>query len=183
MGRVKLQLVVPASPGISELPSSSLCGLLHTKAGHPLWYDGSWQSGCFLSSWGHWHPATPYLQGGSIAHMGSFHLLKTLACQEWNNVARTAGGGAGARCKGTPSPLCTGGPEDTEETAGGNKFLIRGCTPSGVWIREPSGLPWWLSGKEATCQCRRCGFHPWSGKIPHAAEHLSPCATTTESVL
>ena len=24
-----------------------------------------------------------------------------------------------------------------------------------------SGLPWWLSFKESTCQCRRCGFYPW----------------------
>ena len=24
----------------------------------------------------------------------------------------------------------------------------------------------WLSGKEFTCQCRRCGFNPWIGKIP-----------------
>ena len=24
------------------------------------------------------------------------------------------------------------------------------------------------------------GFEPWSGKIPHATEQLSPCATTTE---
>ena len=28
------------------------------------------------------------------------------------------------------------------------------------------GLPWWLSGKEFTCQCRRRGFYPCSGKIP-----------------
>ena len=28
------------------------------------------------------------------------------------------------------------------------------------------GLPWWLSGKEPTCQCRRCGFHSQVGKIP-----------------
>ena len=27
------------------------------------------------------------------------------------------------------------------------------------------GLPWWLSGKESACQCRRCGFDPWVGKI------------------
>ena len=27
------------------------------------------------------------------------------------------------------------------------------------------------------------GFEPWSRKIPHAAEQLSPCATTTEPVL
>ena len=23
------------------------------------------------------------------------------------------------------------------------------------------GLPWWFSGKESTCQCRRHGFDPW----------------------
>ena len=28
------------------------------------------------------------------------------------------------------------------------------------------GLPPWLSGKESTCQCRRCGFNSWVGKIP-----------------
>ena len=27
-------------------------------------------------------------------------------------------------------------------------------------------LPRKLSGKESTCQCRSCGFHPWVGKIP-----------------
>ena len=24
------------------------------------------------------------------------------------------------------------------------------------------GLPWWFSGKESVCQCRRCRFDPWS---------------------
>ena len=28
------------------------------------------------------------------------------------------------------------------------------------------GLPRWFSGKEPPCQCRRCGFDPWVGKIP-----------------
>ena len=28
------------------------------------------------------------------------------------------------------------------------------------------GLPRWLSDKEPACQCRRCGFSPWVGKIP-----------------
>ena len=28
------------------------------------------------------------------------------------------------------------------------------------------GLPWWLSGKEPTCQCRRCRLSPWIGKNP-----------------
>ena len=44
------------------------------------------------------------------------------------------------------------------------------------------GLPWWLSDKESACQCRRHRFDPWSGKILHAVEQLSPCATTTEPV-
>ena len=34
-----------------------------------------------------------------------------------------------------------------------------------------------------TCQCRGHGFDPCSGKIPRAAEQLSPCATTTEPAL
>ena len=25
-------------------------------------------------------------------------------------------------------------------------------------------LPWWLSGKESTCQCRRHSFDPWVGR-------------------
>ena len=45
------------------------------------------------------------------------------------------------------------------------------------WVR----LPWWFSGKESACQCRRCTFDPWSGKIPHAAEQLGWCTTTTEA--
>ena len=27
------------------------------------------------------------------------------------------------------------------------------------------GLPWWVSGKEAACQCRRCQFDPSVRKI------------------
>ena len=42
---------------------------------------------------------------------------------------------------------------------------------------------WWLSGQESVGQRRRHRFHPWSRRIPHAAEQLSPCATTLEPVL
>ena len=45
------------------------------------------------------------------------------------------------------------------------------------------GLPWWLSGKESACQCRRHGFNPWSGRIPCVMEQLSPRTTTVEPVL
>ena len=35
------------------------------------------------------------------------------------------------------------------------------------------GLSWWFSDKEYTCQCRRHGFDPRTGKIPHDEEQLS----------
>ena len=38
--------------------------------------------------------------------------------------------------------------------------------------KHQSGLPWWLSGKEFACQCRRHGLDPWTRKIPHAAKRL-----------
>ena len=44
-----------------------------------------------------------------------------------------------------------------------------------------SGLPWWSSGKESSCQFRGHGFHPWSGKIPHVVKQLSLCTTTAEA--
>ena len=40
-------------------------------------------------------------------------------------------------------------------------------------------LLWWLCGNKSACQCRRCGFDPWSGRIPQALEQLSPCTTTS----
>ena len=45
------------------------------------------------------------------------------------------------------------------------------------------GLPWWLSGKESACQCRIHKFDPWSKKISHAKEQLSPSTTIIELVL
>ena len=54
-----------------------------------------------------------------------------------------------------------------------------------IWVNYKMqflGLPWWRSGWESACQCRGYGFKPWSGKIPRAAEQLSPWATTTEPV-
>ena len=49
--------------------------------------------------------------------------------------------------------------------------------------KERQGFPWWLSGKEFACQCRRYGFNPSSNKIPHAEQQLSLWATTTETRL
>ena len=38
--------------------------------------------------------------------------------------------------------------------------------PQRCQVIRGKGLPWWLSGKEFACQCRRHGFHPWVRKIP-----------------
>ena len=68
-----------------------------------------------------------------------------------------------------------------------NLFSITTCTTNanyGVHLPQKSicRLLWWLSGKESTCQGRRHRFNPWSRKIPHVMEQLSPCTTTTGSV-
>ena len=36
-----------------------------------------------------------------------------------------------------------------------------------------SGLPWWLSGKDPICQCRRLRFNSWVGKIPWRRKWLA----------
>ena len=47
-------------------------------------------------------------------------------------------------------------------------------------LKNTHKFPWWLSGKESACQCRRPEFDPRSGKIPHVAEQLSPCPRAEE---
>ena len=42
-------------------------------------------------------------------------------------------------------------------------------TATKVWYREEQSwlvLPWWLSGKEPACQCRRHGSNPGLGRLP-----------------
>ena len=45
-------------------------------------------------------------------------------------------------------------------------------------------LPWWLSGTESACQCRRYGFDSWLGRIPHAAtaKSLQSCPTLCDPI-
>ena len=40
--------------------------------------------------------------------------------------------------------------------------------------RACDGLPWWPSGKESACQCRRRGFNPWVRKISWRRKWLPP---------
>ena len=59
-------------------------------------------------------------------------------------------------------------------------FILRLCTSDTCLILLPvlirtsefkqgslrKALPWWLRDKESACQCRRCRFDLWVGKIP-----------------
>ena len=66
----------------------------------------------------------------------------------------------------TPCPAYTGGLTVLKAARG---FLV----PTSLLLLPPGlnamGLLWWLSGKEPTCQCKRCKsytFDPWVRKIP-----------------
>ena len=48
-----------------------------------------------------------------------------------------------------------------------NHWTSREVSTSWFFMMMTRGrLPWWLWGREFTCQCRRPGFYPWVGKIP-----------------
>ena len=44
-----------------------------------------------------------------------------------------------------------------------------------IFLNRKRGLPWWSSGCESTCQCRKHRFDPWSRKILHATGQLDLC--------
>ena len=49
---------------------------------------------------------------------------------------------------------------------------VLGVAKNRTWLSDSTtttrkrGLPWWLSGKESACQCRRRRFYLWVRKIP-----------------
>ena len=49
---------------------------------------------------------------------------------------------------------------------------LRGWGADSTVLCPHAGLPWWLSGKKFTCQCRRLRFDSWVGKIPQRREWL-----------
>ena len=54
-----------------------------------------------------------------------------------------------------------------------NHHLTRELPCLSLILRSVGGLPCWSSGEEYALQCRGYGFHPWTGKIPHAPGQLS----------
>ena len=50
-----------------------------------------------------------------------------------------------------------------------NLLPLLGSQPKDFFFQplgELGGFPGGANGKEPACQCRRCGFDPWAGKIP-----------------
>ena len=64
----------------------------------------------------------------------------------------------GQSLQGQQGPRYIKAPEYRKEKT----WLAQHCVWSHMLSRR---LPWWLSGKESTCQCRRRGFDPWVEKI------------------
>ena len=52
-----------------------------------------------------------------------------------------------------------------------------------VKSKVTTGLPGGPVVKNLPYKFKGNRFNPWSGKIPHASEQLSPCITTTEARL
>ena len=52
-----------------------------------------------------------------------------------------------------------------------------------IWKSSNVGFPGGAVVKNPPANAGEHGFDPWSGKIPHAAEQLSPYTTTTEPAL
>ena len=87
--------------------------------------------------------------------------------------AHPAGGAADAPSeRRRPRPR---GSDATDPTGPSNPFLSSFQT---LLKMTNGGLPWRLSGKESACQFRRHGLHPWSWRIPHAAEQRRRCDAT-----
>ena len=57
------------------------------------------------------------------------------------------------------------------------------CRMNMIPLEELTPLDFPGGSVEFTCRCRKHRFHPWSGKIPHSTEQLSPHSTTIEPVL
>ena len=62
-------------------------------------------------------------------------------------------------------------------------LTVNPCSSYKTRLRNYPGRPRWLSDGESACQSRGRRFDPWSRRIPHASEQLSPCATALEPLL
>ena len=54
-----------------------------------------------------------------------------------------------------------------------------------IWgdMDGPTGSLRWFRGKESTCQCRRCRFHPWVRKIPWRKKWQPPQGSCLENLM
>ena len=70
-------------------------------------------------------------------------------------------------CTFNTTPLLGDGPDPGERSEEWTELVTWSLSPGiRVALPLPGVIPWWLSGKESACQCRRCRFNPWVGKIP-----------------
>ena len=63
------------------------------------------------------------------------------------------------------SEACTGNRRRVQRLEGMKGLVLKFLCYLLCAAKKGRGLPRWLSGKESTCQCRRCRFDSWVGKI------------------
>ena len=82
-----------------------------------------------------------------------------------------------------PTPVFLPGESYRQRSLAG--YSSWGLKELDLTISVGGGLPRWASGKEPTCQCRKCkrhGFDPWVRKIPwRKAQPLTPVFFPGES--
>ena len=135
---------------------------------------GAWQlhDKVNLGSTRQWHP-TPVLLPGKSHGWGSL-----VGCSPWNrwgsdtterlhfhfSLARIGeGNGNPLQCSCLENPRDWGAWWTAVYGVAQSRTRLKWLSSSSRWKGR---LPWWLSGKESTCQHRRQGFDPWVGKIP-----------------
>ena len=135
-----------------------LCvGVIYTRSWVNTWAAGA------LGSWG-WHTMDGAQERGTV---GPSHLQEEVRYQHralWEpSYARHHARATGKRGVG-----------NTPTQSPSQPWALRRDISCGDWCLDSPltitfWLPWWLSGKEPTCQCRRLKrhrFNPWVGKIP-----------------
>ena len=76
-----------------------------------------------------------------------------------------------------------GAVEPSPEERGWDHIRWKSTEKLCVLCLRNGGFPGGTVVRSLPANARGHGFEPWSGKILHAMEQLSPCATTTEPVL
>ena len=97
----------------------------------------------------------------------SFHLILKKTPRKWNHWHKKLSTGNSLMVPWFRLWTCTAGGVGSILGQGINVLHPMQCGQKNAWNWVNfAELRWWLSAKESACQCRRCKFTAWAGKIP-----------------